>query len=229
MEMGILGALNEEIKLLLDNLRLQKVETRLRHKFYQGTLAGQQVVLTTSGIGKVRAAARTQFLIDHFPVQAIILVGIAGAINPNLGLGDIVISRHALQHDFAAGAFSRKGGTRWYEASPQLLEWAVKAGENLGWKERLYLGSVLSGDQAITQLSRKQWLWRNFGGDCVEMEGAAVAAVCWMNEIPFVLIRTISDLAEEELPSDFTERFQQDADCSAAIALEILRISSLKT
>lgn len=224
MKIGILGALDEEIKLLLDNLEQPEPETKLRHNFYQGTLAGHQVVVATSGIGKVRAAARTQFLIDRFSVHRIILVGIAGAVNPLLKLGDVIISRRAVQHDFELATFSPREDPYWYEASSQLMELAAKAAENLGWLEKVHLGSVLSGDQVVTRLSKKQQLWQTFGGDCVEMEGAAVAAVCWMNDIPFVLIRTISDLAQEGISSEIQEWSQQAAYRSAAVALEMLRI-----
>jgi adenosylhomocysteine nucleosidase len=223
---GIVGALDEELKLLVDNLEEKKIQIGLRHNIYQGVLAGHQVVLTTTGIGKVRAAARTQFLIDHFPLKRLILVGVAGAINPRLQLGDVVISRRALQHDFDLSSAPQQRASRWYEADPQLVELALKAGEKLGLKQKLYSGSVLSGDQAITQLSRKTWLWQTFAGDCVEMEGAAVAMVCWMNALPFVLIRTISDLADQEFPAELGDWFYQAASCSAAIALEMLRMSS---
>ncbi len=223
MRTGIVGALDEEIKLLLDNLEDKREETALRHTFYQGTLAGRPVVLTTSGIGKVRAAARTQFLIDHFPIQRFIFVGVAGAINPALKVGDVIVSRRALQHDFDISSFTDKKGNHWYEADPLLADLALKAGGNIGLKDKMYLGSVLSGDQGVAQLSKKKWLWETFAGDCVEMEGAAAALVCWMNQVPFVLIRTISDLAEEKSAPEFSEGFKQAVDRSASIVLEMLK------
>ena len=227
VKIGVIGALAEEIKLLLENLQNKEVDIALRHSFYKGVLAGHQVVLATSGIGKARAAARTQFLIDHFDIQKLIFVGVAGAINPELGLGDVVVSRCALQHDLDYGGPSdSKVRNYWYEADPLLIDLAMKAGERLELGGKLLLGSVLSGDQTITCTSRKQWLWQTCGGDCVEMEGAAVAMVCWMNEMPWVLIRTISDLADEQIYDHLQGCFHQAADCSARIALEMLTLLS---
>ena len=220
VRVGIIGALEEEIKLLLESLESKETETGLRHTFYKGTLAGHQVILATSGIGKVRAAARTQFLIDRFGIQKLIFVGVAGAINPQLRPGDVVISRRALQHDLNYGSNERQN--YWYEANPQLVDLAMKAGERLKLGGKLWLGSVLSGDQVIFDTSKKQWLWQNLEGDCVEMEGAAVAMVCWMNQVPWVLIRTISDLADENLFQDIRSCFNQVATCPARIALEML-------
>lgn len=220
-----MSAREAEIKLLLDNLEGQRIEAFLNKNFYQGTVGGQQVVLTTSGIGKVRAAARAQFLIDRFPVERLIFVGWAGALNPQLEPGQVVVSSRTLQHDLdLSGCFDReRQRSFWYEADPRLVDLALKAGERLGMGKHIRLGTVLSGDQAINLPERKQWLWQTFGGDCVEMEGAAVAAVCWMSQIPFVIIRGISDLADEEWLQTF-ERWSAEASTRACrVVLEMLR------
>lgn len=202
---GIMSAGPFEIaKPLFDSLQVEETHKGLRRDFYRGTLDGQGVVFTTSGIGKVRAAARAQFLLDHFDIDALIFTGVAGAINPDLRLGDIVVSRQVMEHDFDLTGIPEpdKRGAYKYDAAPELVDLAMKCGKELGFADKLHLGLVLTGDQIIAQQARKHWLWEMFKGDCVEMEGAAVAMVCWMNEVPFVLIRCISDQANENIIQD---------------------------
>ena len=225
MATGIMSAREDEIKLLLDNLEGLKTESFLKKNFYQGTIAGQQVVLTTSGVGKVRAAARAQFLFDRFPIERLIFVGWAGALNPQLEPGDVVVSSRTFQHDFdLSGCFDReKQRSFWYEADPRLVDLALKAGERLGMAGHIRLGPVLSGDQSINLPERKQWLWQTFGGECVEMEGAAVAAVCWMSQIPFVIIRGISDLADENWLQTFEKWSSESSARACRVVLEMLK------
>ena len=224
MATGIMSAREDETRLLLDNLDGLKTQAFLNKNFYQGTIAGQQVVLTTSGIGKVRAAARAQFLLDRFPIERLIFVGWAGALNPELEPGDVVVSSRTFQHDLdLSGCFDReRQRSFWYEADPRLVDLALKAGERLGMGRHIRLGAVLSGDQSINLAERKQWLWQTFDGDCVEMEGAAVATVCWMSQIPFVIIRGISDLADEKWLQTF-EQWSAEASARACrVVLEML-------
>jgi len=224
MATGIMSAREDEIKLLLDNLEGLRTASFLNKSFYRGTIAGQPVVLTTSGVGKVRAASRAQFLLDRFPIERVIFVGWAGALDPQLEPGDVVVSGRTFQHDFdLSGCFDReRQRSFWYEADPRLIDLALKAGGRLGMGRHIRLGAVLSGDQVINSPQRKQWLWETFGGDCVEMEGAAVAAVCWMNQMPFIVIRGISDLADEKELRTF-ERWSAEAAARACrVVIEML-------
>jgi len=214
---AIVGAHPQEVAALLEKVTVQETQTRLRREFHLGELFGHRVVVTTSGIGKVRAAARTQFLLDHFDITRFIFVGVAGALDPQLKRGDIVISSQTIEHDF------RSRRVHWCEADPQLVELAVKAGEKAGPDQRICTGKVLTGDQPITQQARKQELREAFDGSCVEMEGAAVAGVCWMNQVPFVLIRAISDMADESALDDFVKWFQIAAQRSASLVVEMIR------
>lgn len=222
---GIMAAHPAEIATLVDKATVRETQTILRKEFHIGELCGHDVVITTCGIGKVRAAARTQFLIDHFQVSRLIFSGVAGALDPQLKRGDIVISTQTIEHDFDVGEGSAGERRRlhWYDADPQLVELAMKAGEKAGLADSLRPGKVLTGDQAITQLSRKQALWQSLGGSCVEMEGAAVAGVCWMNQVPFVLVRGISDMADESASGDFLRWFQIAAQRAASLVVEMVR------
>ncbi|MFC1918823.1 5'-methylthioadenosine/adenosylhomocysteine nucleosidase [Chloroflexota bacterium] len=217
MTIGVMGALEEEVQIITDRMVVSGAEEHVGRTFYRGNLAGHKVVVVHSGIGKVRAAARSQFLIEHFAVDRLVFIGVAGALNPELTVGDIVVSDYALQWDFRSVSTDPPG----YQADPALVDLAVKAAERLGYKVRV--GSVLTGDRPVVKFERKQELWRTFNGQCVEMEGAAVAQVCFMNEVPFVLIRAISDLAEEGALQDFLQSFARVALLPGEMVLEMLK------
>lgn len=222
---GILGAHPAEIAPLLRTIAVREVQTRLKHEFHLGELWGRQVVVSTCGIGKVRAAARTQFLIDTYAVSRLIFVGVAGAIDPSLQRGNIVVSSQAIEHDFdlSGGLDTRERGAHWYEADKQMVELAMQAAGRAGLAAETCCGKVLTGDQAIHQRVRKEALWQGLGGACVEMEGAAVAMVCWMNQVPFVLVRAISDLAEEGSFEDFRHWFRVGAERCCSVAAELVK------
>ncbi len=217
MTIGLMGALEEEVQLITDRLEVSGIEEHVGRTFYRGKLAGHEVVVVHSGVGKVRAAARSQFLIEHFGVERLIFTGVAGALNPELAVGDIVVSDNALQWDFR----SVKMEPPRYQADPTLVALAVKAAKRLGW--RVSVGLVLTGDQPVIKFEHKQELWKTFNGYCVEMEGAAVAQVCFMNKIPFVLIRAISDLAEGGSFQDFLQSFARVAPLPGDVVLEMLK------
>ncbi|MDY6933246.1 MAG: 5'-methylthioadenosine/adenosylhomocysteine nucleosidase [Spirochaetota bacterium] len=202
---GIMSAISFEVSnTLFDKLINRETENRLGHDFHRGILAGHEVVITTTGIGKVRAAARTQYCIDHFDVEKLIFVGVAGALNPRLKVGDIVISQQVMQHDFALSADPKieNKGSHCYYGDSEMIQIVRDVGERLGYDDRLHFGKILTGDQVIHDQSKKERLHEELDGDCVEMEGAAVGMVCRMNMIPFVLLRGISDLANEQMIQD---------------------------
>jgi len=213
---GLLGAMEEEVQIIADNIALNGVERYLGLTFYLGTLSDHSVVVVHSGIGKVRAAACTQFLIDRFQVSQLIFVGIAGALRPSIFVGDIVISERATEWDFQAVSIERC----WYQADSQLIASATEAAQRLGY--RVLVGSVLTGDRPIFKPGEKHELSRMFNGDCVEMEGAAVAHVCSLNKVPFVLIRAVSDLADENAPQAIIQSFRQVSRLPAKVVLEML-------
>jgi len=175
-------------------------------------------------MGKVRAAARTQYCIDHYGIERLIFVGVAGAVNPNLKVGDIVISKQVLQHDFniTGSQKAEERGAHWYYGDPSMIEAATKAGEKLDITSKLHVGKVLTGDQIIADKAKKAWLYEVFEGDCVEMEGASVAMVCWMNELPFVIVRGISDLADSQMFAEHYQSLPKVIDESSRLVLEMV-------
>jgi len=222
---GIMSAVPFEVsRTLLDKLENDKTETGLGHEFHRGVLAGQKVVVTTSGMGKVRAAARTQYCIDHYGITRLIFVGVAGALNPKLHIGDIVVSQQVIQHDFNLTGSSKaeERGAHWYYGDPALIQAATTAAQKLGLSDKLHLGRVLTGDQIIQEQTKKEWLREVFGGDCVEMEGASIAMVCWMNQMPFVVLRGISDMANEEMFSQHFQSLPKVIEQSALLVMEMV-------
>jgi adenosylhomocysteine nucleosidase len=224
LTIGIITALEEEIKPLIEAIDAVEESKWGKRCLYRGVVGNCEVVLIACGVGKVKAAACTQHLIDRFSVEAVISCGVAGAVNLRLGIGDIVISKRALQHDFDPGdpELLKKLRKRWLKADPELMRLAMEAGEDIGFDGRIHLGTVLTGDQAILSQEKRQWLWEAFRGDCVEMEGAAIAKVCQLNGIPFLIVRAISDSATEEAEAEFKQSLAQAAADAAMVVLGML-------
>ena len=229
MQVGIIAALKEEIDPLVQ--RLEEVETSRwgRRSIHQGRIGDCHVVAVAAGVGKVKAAACTQYLIDRFPIEALICTGVAGAVNTSLSTGDIVISTKTLQHDFDLGEpeLLKKYRKRWGKADPALVKLALEAAESVGLADRCRVGSVLTGDQAIVSRERREWLWNTFRGDCVDMESAAIAQVCQLSRVPFVVVRTISDSAEESGVAEFRRNLRQSAKSAAEVVTEM--VGSIRT
>lgn len=207
---GIIGAMKEEKDAILS--MMQDVERVIHYgvKFYIGTINGRDCVLSKSGVGKVNAARTTQIMIDRYNPEFIINIGSAGALEPSLEIGDTVISDYCIQHDADITAFGhQKGyiaGLRYIEADKGLVEKCRKAIElSVDSKYKTYIGTVASGDQFISSQEKKQELHKEFNAWCVEMEGAAIAQVCHLCEVPFVIIRSISDKALQGNAMEFKE------------------------
>lgn len=219
MRIGVMSAIEEEVKLILKNLIGGEVQDKLGGTSHLGQIKNHDIALTCSGIGKVKTAANAQYLIDRFQVGCIFLIGVAGAINPDLQVGDIIISDRAIEYD----CWQRC----WYQADRRLIKAAVNAGERLQLKGKLLVGSVLTGDQPCIDADKKSQLRQQFAGDCVEMEGAAVAHVCYMNTVPFVIIRGISDLADKKAIDEIKHSFKEVVDWPAKIFMEIMNCTDV--
>lgn len=207
---GIIGAMEEEIGLLAAKLE-EAEEIRLAGiRFLKGILAGRRVVLCKSGVGKVNAAVTAQLLATACGVEAVLFTGVAGALDPELRVGDLVVSLDCLQHDMDASPLGFARGVIPFQeqsvfaADRELVRLAAESGEAV-LPGRVRTGRVLSGDRFIADPAEVAALRRDFGGMCAEMEGAAVAQVCAMNDIPFVIIRSMSDKADGSAPVNFAE------------------------
>ena len=187
----------------------EKVKAQAGMEFLVGELNGQKVVGVQAGIGKVSAAVCAQVMIDRFSPDAIINVGVAGALNPELHVADIVISSDVAQHDMDTTFFGDEPGfisvinKIYFEADEKMKQAADQAAEALQIPHRI--GRVVTGDQFVANAEKKEWLVKQFQGDCTEMEGGAIAQACYMNEVPFVIIRAISDGASDGAPMQYDE------------------------
>ncbi|MCF6094900.1 5'-methylthioadenosine/adenosylhomocysteine nucleosidase [Microaerobacter geothermalis] len=228
MTIGIIGAMDEEIALYKQEMESQKESVRAGISYYQGKLAGHEVVLCKSGVGKVNASVCTQILIDLFEVTSVIFTGVAGALHPELEIGDVVISSECQQHDidvtalgFAKGIipFSEKSV---FEADPVLMTKAMEASRHV-IEGKTVSGKILSGDQFVASREKVKELYEEFGGLCTEMEGAAVAQVCGLNEVPFVIVRSMSDKADGSAHVNFAEFTHLASKRSFQIVMNMLK------
>ncbi|MBB6671122.1 5'-methylthioadenosine/adenosylhomocysteine nucleosidase [Cohnella nanjingensis] len=225
---GIIGAMQEEIDLLLEHLDDAVELKRSGIRYLAGSLHGKQVVICKSGVGKVNAAVCTQVLIDRFNASKVIFTGVAGALDPSLEIGDIVISTSSMQHDmdvtplgYARGVIPYQAESEW-PAGQALVQLAVAAGEKV-FPGHCKTGKVLSGDQFIADRAVVRQLHEELNGTCTEMEGAAVAQVCAMNEVPYVVIRSMSDKADGSADVNFAEFTVTAANRSFAIVNEMVQ------
>jgi adenosylhomocysteine nucleosidase len=226
MVWGIAGAIEQEVRCIIDNLSHDSVSQWGGRRVHTGKIKDQDVVVMAVGIGKVKSAASIQYLLDHFSVEALIFTGMAGSVNPEVKVGDIVISKKVAQHDFDLGGkgIVEEKKIPWLEANPELIDLAVRASRELGFEGNLHVGKVLTGDQAIVDSKKRKWLWNTFHGDCVEMEGAAVASVCLQNKIPFIIIRAVTDLADEYTQNNFRRKMSQACEDAANIVVTMLSL-----
>ena len=208
MTFGIIGAMEEEIIYIKSKMEILITREIIGTTVYAGKINGQNVVLARCGIGKVNAAVCTQMLIDLYNVDCVINTGVAGSMNSNVHLGDVVISTKLVQHDFDATAFGDdelgfipRLGIKFFEADKNLCNIAFEnANDVLAAKgAKAHKGIIATGDQFISDKSVKEKIGKEFSPLCVEMEGAAIAHACFLNNIPFIVIRAISDNSDGDI------------------------------
>lgn len=232
MRMGIIGAMDSEVANLIARMEQVTYCEKAGRRFAEGTLSGKQVVVVQSGIGKVAAAITAQMLIDHFGVDALLNTGMAGGLDSRLAVKDLVIATAALQHDFDITAFGHARGFMYGEddtkptlfvADKTLCEQAKIAAEAvLPAGSKAIDGIVASGDIFVDDSGLKAQLRDGFGAAAAEMEGAAIAQTAVANGIPFVLLRTISDLAEHQANVSFDELEQYAGKLAGDITVALL-------
>ena len=215
---GIIGAMDEEVAMLKEKLTEVQVETKAAMDFYKGKLEGKDVVVVRSGIGKVNAAMCAQILADVYHADHVINTGIAGSLKAEINIGDIVLSTDALQHDMDAQAFGYEPGQ-----IPRVDTLAKECCEKVNPEIGVFTGRVVSGDQFISDKEKKKWLTDTFAGYCTEMEGAAIAQVCYFNHIPFLIVRAISDKADDSASMDYPTFEAQAIRHSVNLMAEMLR------
>lgn len=207
--LGIIGAMDEEVSKLKEEMNDVTIQSKASMDFYRGVMDGREVVVVRSGIGKVNAGICTQILVDEYGVDAVINTGIAGSLNAAIDIGDIVLSTDTLQHDMDATGFGYEPGviprmdTSVFMADEKLRVLAKTCCERVNPDIRVFEGRVVSGDQFISDKAKKQFISEQFQGYCTEMEGAAIAQAAYLNNIPFLIIRAISDKADDSATEDY--------------------------
>lgn len=213
---GIIGAMEEEVANLKEQMTEVSVATKASMEFNRGKLNGKNVVVVRCGIGKVNAAICTQILVDDYKVDAIINTGIAGSLKNEINIGDIVVSTDALQHDVDATNFGYPKGqiprmdVLSFPADERLADLAKEVCREVNPEISVFEGRVVSGDQFISDKDVKNRIVSEFGGFCTEMEGAAIAQGAYLNHTPYVVLRAISDKADDSASVDYPT-FEREA------------------
>lgn len=223
---GIIFAMQEELVELKEYLKLEKEYGIFNLKFYEGTISNVECILVESGVGKVNAARTTQILIDNFKVDYIFNIGVAGGVSESLSVGDIVLGEKLVQHDFDITAFDHEKGYVpsvgvYVDTDTYLLTLAdsvLKSLEDVSFKR----GIIASGDIFCTELKMSQKINSKFNALCVEMEGASVAQVCYLSHIPFLIIRSISDVPNNNNVITYEEFLSSSCKVVAKAMNEIL-------
>ena len=225
---GIIGAMEEEVAALKSEMADAKVTEFASMTFYKGTLCGKDTVVVRSGIGKVNAAICAQILVDKFGVDTLINTGVAGSLDADINIGDIVISTDAVQHDMDVSMLGDPVGqiprmdTFSFPADEKLVKMAVEVNKEVNPDIQTFTGRVLSGDQFISGKEKKEYLVKTFDGKCAEMEGAAMAQTAYLNKVSYVIIRAISDKADNSATMDYPEFEKQAIAHSVALVKELL-------
>lgn len=226
---GIIGAMEEEVEVLKKQMKIKERVNIANMDFYTGILCNQNIVLVRCGIGKVNAAICTQILIGQLGVNTVINTGVAGAVKDNLEVLDIVISTDVQHHDFDARSFGYNIGeiprmeTSIFKADEHLIDMAYQSAEKIMEKGKVFKGKIVSGDVFVGSSLLKDKLNSNFQAYCTEMEGAAIGHTCFLNNIPFVIIRTMSDKADGSAHANFNEFMGLASNYSKDIVVNILQ------
>ena len=207
-KLGIIGAMRIEVETLVEKMENVTKTNRAWSDYYEGTLEGMDVVVVQCGVGKVNAALCTQILCSCYGVSHIVNTGIAGSLCAQLDIGDLVVSKDAMYHDFDCNAFGYPSG--WvpgmdvtaFPAEETMIRYAMAAAESVH-PGHVKLGRIASGDQFVAEKALKEKIIATTQGLCTEMEGAAIAQTAYRNGIPFVILRAISDKADDSAEMDY--------------------------
>lgn len=225
---GIIGAMEVEVAILKEKMEDVRIIKKASMDFYEGILAGKKVVVVRSGIGKVNAGICAQILADVFSVDAIINTGIAGSLNKNINIGDIVLSTDVVQHDMDATGFGYRKGqipqmpVFFFNADDNLRRLAAEVCKEVNPDIQVFEVRIASGDQFVCDQDVKNRIVSEFSAYATEMEGAAIGQAAYLNEIPFLVVRAISDKADGSAQMDYSEFEKAAVDHSVRLTLNML-------
>ena len=230
MKIGIIGAMVEEVELLRGRIEATDTRTLVGMEYVEGRLGGKDVVLVVCGVGKVNAAICAQLLITEFGVTHIVFTGVAGSLDASVDICDIVVSTDCLQHDFDVSGLGYRPGVipdqdvSCFVADETLRAVAVQAIREVAPEVGVHEGRVASGDQFVADPVANRRVNEEFGALCCEMEGAAVAQVAWRNDVPYVVVRAISDRADGAADEEYPNFKVEAANRSASIIERLMQL-----
>jgi len=227
-KLGIIGAMSVEVELLKEKMEKLTVTNHAGMEFYDGVLEGLDTVVVQCGVGKVNAAMCAQILCSVFGVTHLVNTGIAGSLNAQLDIGDLVVSKDAMYHDFDCVHFGYEMGkvpgmdTVAFPADEAMIRHACAAAEAVH-PGHSRIGRVASGDLFVAEKTVKERIIEKTGAVCTEMEGAAIAQTAYRNRVPFVILRAISDKADDSAQMDYPTFETQAAHRCAEVAMNMAK------
>ena len=228
-KIGIVVAMKVEKVAIEEKMTNKTNETIYNLPFIIGKIGNVECILVQSGVGKVNAARTTQILIEKYKPEAVVNVGVGGSINPELKIGDVVISRQVFQHDFDITAFEHKKGYvpevgDYIECDKNLVNSFYNVIQNLKDEEyQTKIGILASGDQFYTDEEKMNEIRTEFKADIVDMECSAIAQVAYLDNIPFIGIRSVSDGMEEDKISTYKDNVELASEISSKILEEFCK------
>ena len=225
MKIAIMGAMVEEITPLLEKLGTYKTIEYAGNKYYEASYKGVDLVIAYSKIGKVFSTLTATIMIEKFGAEKLLFSGVAGGINPALKIGDLIAATKLCQHDVDITAFGHPSGfipegELFTQSDAGLLEVAKSVADEMG--KELLEGTIATGDQFVASEEKKEWISKTFQADALEMEGASVAVVCAALDVPFFILRAISDTADMDAGFNFDKFLESSAQESATFVLKML-------
>lgn len=225
MKIAIMGAMPEEISPILEKLDSYKTTQYAGNKYYEASYKGVDLVIAYSKIGKVFSALTATTMIEHFGADRLLFSGVAGAVSPTLKVGDLIVATKLSQHDFDITAFGHPygyvpEGAVFVEADKEMIAMSKEVALQMG--KSVQEGIIATGDQFVANEERKNWIGKTFGADALEMEGGSVAVVCDALNIPFFILRAISDGADMDASFSFDEFLQTSAQESAEFVMKMV-------
>jgi len=225
MKIAIMGAMPEEIAPILKKVKQYKTIEYADNQYYETNYKGVDLVIAYSKIGKVFSTLTASTMIQHFNCDRLLFSGVAGGINPELKIGDLIVANKLSQHDLDITAFGHPmgfvpGGSVFVEADKDLIALSKKVASELGKSVRE--GTIATGDQFVHDSTIKENIVKYFNADALEMEGASVAVVCKSLNIPFFILRAISDTADTDASFSFDEFMESSAIISADFIMKMV-------
>ncbi len=225
MKIAIMGAMPEEVAPILKKLGSYKTTEYAGNRYYEASYMGVELVVAYSKIGKVFSTLTATTMIEHFGAQKLLFSGVAGAISPTLKVGDLIVATKLSQHDLDITAFGHPfgyvpEGAVFVEADAQMIEMSKDVAKSMG--KSVQEGIIATGDQFVANEERKNWIGATFGADALEMEGGSVAVVCNALNVPFFILRAISDAADMDASFSFDKFLETSAKESAEFVMRMV-------